>query len=158
MEGSNKVIKRSIAIPLDVYEKILKLKQRYKGVTYYKGIIIVALETYINKIIDHIVETPNVKVENADKEQLKRTIFERILKELLSKKNVTKKERKNVLVDVGTVRIVKKGDLLYFESNYASVPITEEVIDALPLYAKILRVPEQLLRDLLNKEEVRKYI
>lgn len=156
MEGSNKVIKRSIAIPLDVYEKILKLKQRYKGVTYYKGIIIVALETYINKIIDHIVETLNVK--SADKEQLKRTIFERILKELLSKKNVTKKERKNVLVDVGTVRIVKKGDLLYFESNYASVPITEEVIDALPLYAKILRVPEQLLRDLLNKEEVRKYI
>jgi len=156
MEGSNKVIKRSIAIPLDVYEKILKLKQRYKGVTYYKGIIIVALETYINKIIDYIVETLNVK--NVDKEQLKKTIFERILKELLSKKNVTKKERKNVLVDVGTVRIVKKGDLLYFESNYASVPITEEVIDALPLYAKILRVPEQLLRDLLNKEEVRKYI
>lgn len=156
MEGSNKVIKRSIAIPLDVYEKILKLKQRYKGVTYYKGIIIVALETYINKIIDYIVETLNVK--NADKEQLKKAIFERILKELLSKKNVTKKERKNVLVDVGTVRIVKKGDLLYFESNYASVPITEEVIDALPLYAKILRVPEQLLRDLLNKEEVRKYI
>ena len=156
MEGSNKVIKRSIAIPLDVYEKILKLKQRYKGVTYYKGIIIVALETYINKIIDYIVETLNVK--SGDKEQLKKAIFERILKELLSKKNVTKKERKNVLVDVGTVRIVKKGDLLYFESNYASVPITEEVIDALPLYAKILRVPEQLLRDLLNKEEVRKYI
>ena len=61
MEGSNKVIKRSIAIPLDVYEKILKLKQRYKGVTYYKGIIIVALETYINKIIDYIVETLNEK-------------------------------------------------------------------------------------------------